>query len=127
MSDQNLPSVSVIIPTWQGAAYLAQTLPAIRAQGYPGAVEVVGIDSESTDQTVELLKQYGAVVQIIPKRTFTHGGSRNLGTRLASGDILVFLSQDALPMDDDWLEKLIAPFYWFRQLILKHWQHPPTQ
>jgi rhamnosyltransferase len=109
MSDQNLPSVSVIIPTWQGAAYLAQTLPAIRSQGYHGAVEIVGIDSESTDQTVELLKQYGAVVQIIPKRTFTHGGSRNLGTRLACGDILVFLSQDALPMDNDWLEKLIVP------------------
>ncbi len=109
MPEQNLPSVSVIIPTWQGADYLAQTLPAIRDQGYRGVVEIIGIDSESNDATVPLLKQYGAVVQVIPKRTFTHGGSRNLGARLASGDILVFLSQDALPIGTDWLENLTAP------------------
>jgi rhamnosyltransferase len=106
---QDSPSVSVIIPTWQGADYLAQTLPAIREQAYQGAVEIVGIDSESSDATVALLERYGATVRIIPKATFTHGGSRNLGTRLAHGQILVFLSQDALPIGTDWLAKLIAP------------------
>jgi rhamnosyltransferase len=105
------PSISVIIPTWQGAAYLAHTLPAIRAQDYRGAVEIIGVDSESTDATTALLRQYGAIVHTIPKRTFSHGGSRNIGARLASGDILVFLSQDALPIGTDWLTNLIAPLH----------------
>lgn len=107
MNDPYCPSVSIIIPTWQGASHLAQVLPALRTQDYAGSIEIVAIDSESTDQTVALLTEYAARIQIIPKASFGHGSARNLGTRLATGDVLIFLSQDALPIGRDWLQTLV--------------------
>ena len=103
------PSLSIVLPTYQGAAYLPATLGAIRAQDYPTAVEIIAIDSGSTDSTTDILKQFGAVVHSISQRQFTHGYSRNLGVRLARGEALVFLSQDALPVGANWLRDLIAP------------------
>lgn len=103
------PFVSIIIPTYQGAAYLPATLAAIREQDYPSSVEIVAVDSESTDGTPEILRAHGAAVYSIPQRYFTHGYSRNIGVGLAHGEALVFLSQDALPVGPSWLRTLIAP------------------
>src|SRR5579859_3565785 len=103
------PSVSVVIPTYQGTAYLPALLQAIRAQEYAAPVEIVAIDSESTDATPDILKQFGAVVIPIAQRRFTHGYSRNLGTQCAKGEVLVFISQDALPVGTGWLKGLVAP------------------
>lgn len=102
------PAVSIIIPTYQGARYLAETLPAIRTQAYPGPVEIVAIDSSSTDGTRALLDQYGCVVEVIPQSRFSHGYARNLGVARATGAVCVFLSQDALPVGTGWLTGLVA-------------------
>ncbi|MHB8626898.1 MAG: glycosyltransferase family 2 protein [Aggregatilineales bacterium] len=107
--NQYTPSVSIIIPTYQGAAYLPATLTAIREQNYPATIEIVAVDSESTDNTPDILKQYGAVIHSIPHRQFTHGYARNVGVQLAHGEALVFLSQDALPVGTNWLRTLVAP------------------
>jgi rhamnosyltransferase len=100
-------TVSIVLPTYQGERYLRETLPAIRAQSYNGTVEIIGLDNESTDQSVALLKQYGATLQTIPRKAFSHGYARNLGVRLAKGDVIIFLSQDALPVGTDWLAQLV--------------------
>ncbi len=104
-----VPTVSIVIPTYQGAAYLPQTLSAIRAQDYPAMVEIVAVDSESTDTTCEILQQFGATIIPIRQTQFTHGYSRNLGVQQAKGEAVVFLSQDALPIGTDWLRTLLAP------------------
>jgi hypothetical protein len=101
-------TVSVIIPTYNGAATLRETLAAIRRQDYPALVEIVAVDSESRDDTRALLEQAGARILNIPQRRFTHGYSRNLGAREASGEILVFMSQDALPEGDQWLQGIVS-------------------
>jgi rhamnosyltransferase len=105
----SLTPVSIIIPTYQGAAYLPATLAAIREQNYPAPVEIIAVDSESTDSTLEILYAHGANICSIPQRHFTHGYSRNVGVRLAQGETLVFLSQDALPIGTNWLRALVAP------------------
>jgi hypothetical protein len=45
----------------------------------------------------------------IDRAVLDHGGTRNLGAKQARGEILVFLTQDATPADDLWLENLVAP------------------
>ncbi|MEP7286460.1 MAG: glycosyltransferase [Chloroflexota bacterium] len=102
-----LEGVSIIIPTYQGAAYLDQTLSALRSQDYPAPLEIVAIDSGSTDGSLALLQKYDASITAIPNEHFSHGYSRNLGIRKAQYPILVFLSQDALPVGTDWLRKLV--------------------
>ena len=102
--------VSIILPVKNGAAKLRQLLPAIQSQRCIDAVEIVAVDSGSTDGSVELLLEARATVISIDPRTFNHGLTRNLAASYASGSILVFLNQSTLPADEFWLANLIAPF-----------------
>lgn len=101
--------LSVVIPVKNGGSDLERCLRAIRAQQVDEEVEVVIVDSGSTDRSVAVAHEHGAVVIEIPATAFTHGGSRNLGAARARGDVLVFISQDAVPVGEEWLARLVAP------------------
>ena len=101
--------ISVIIPVRNGGEDLRRCLDAIRSQRVDDEVEIVVVDSSSTDGSAELARHYGARVEVIPVEEFNHGATRNLGAELASGETLVFTSQDAAALGDDWLTKLVAP------------------
>jgi len=102
------PFVSICIPTWNGERDLARLLPALARQRVEGGVEIVAVDSSSADGTRALLEQAGARVETIPQREFGHGRTRNQLARLARGDVLVYLSQDCEPRDDDTIATLAA-------------------
>lgn len=102
------PSVSIVLPVWNGAADLRTTLPAIAAQEYDGEVEIIAIDSGSSDDSLKLLREVGARVWEIEQRDFGHGKTRNFGVRQSQNDIIVFLSQDACPVGTHWLGDLVA-------------------
>jgi rhamnosyltransferase len=70
---------------------------------------VVVVDSGSKDNSIALARSHGARVYEIPASAFTHGGSRNLGASHATGELLVFISQDAIPASNDWLSRLVGP------------------
>jgi len=101
--------ISVVIPVKNGGDDLRRCLDGIAAQELDEELEVVVVDSGSTDGSVELARARGAVVHGIPAHEFSHGASRNRGARLAKGELLVFVSQDAYALDERWLERLSAP------------------
>lgn len=88
---------------------LRRCLAAIAAQRTSSEVEVVIVDSGSSDDSREVATAAGAGLLELAPESFSHGASRNLGARHARGEILVFLSQDAIPVDAEWLERLVAP------------------
>jgi rhamnosyltransferase len=104
------PRVTICLPTWNGERDLARLLPALAAQRVDGGFEIVAIDSSSTDRSRELLDRAGARLQRIEKSEFGHGVTRNRLAAMAQGEILVFLSQDALPQGDRFLATLAAAF-----------------
>jgi rhamnosyltransferase len=112
------PRVSICLPTYNGARDLVRLLPALAAQRLDdrqpglasGVIELCVIDSSSTDESVALLRAAGAPVEVIPKSEFRHGATRNRIAAGARGEILVFLSQDALPLGERFIADLIAPF-----------------
>ncbi|MCE2485342.1 MAG: glycosyltransferase family 2 protein [Desulfurellaceae bacterium] len=105
-----LPRVSILLVTKNGARYLAEVLDGIgRQRGRFHLEEVIAVDSGSRDGSVEILRQAGARVMTIPAAAFGHGKTRNLAASHARGDCLAFLTQDATPATDDWLENLLAP------------------
>ncbi len=104
------PAVSVAVPTLNAIGYLPELLAALKAQRPWPPTEILIVDSGSQDRTREYAAQAGANVRLIEITRFSHGGARNLGVREARGDIVVFLSQDAIPRDDGWLAELLAPF-----------------
>lgn len=102
------PRLSICIPTWNGERELARLLPALARQEVAGGTELVAIDSGSTDDTCGLLARAGVRFERIPHADFGHGRTRNALARLARADLVVFLSQDAEPRDDDALALLAA-------------------
>lgn len=103
------PRVGVVIPTLEAGPYLEHLLPALRRQSLPPCAIVV-IDSSSADRTVAIASDAGAIFEIIPRDEFDHGATRNRGADLAGDvEILVFMAQDALPVDDGFLARLVRP------------------
>jgi glycosyltransferase involved in cell wall biosynthesis len=101
--------ISVVIPVKNGGEGLARCLDGIRCQETSDEVQIVVIDSGSSDGSVAVARERGAFVHQIPAHEFTHGAARNLGASLASGQLLAFISQDAYPVDNQWLTRLTAP------------------
>lgn len=66
------------------------------------AIDVLVVDSGSTDGTTTSAHEHGFAVHTIDPRDYGHGRTRNLAARLATGDVLCFLSQDVLPCTPDW-------------------------
>ncbi|MDY5105723.1 MAG: glycosyltransferase family 2 protein [Actinobacillus minor] len=100
---------SVIIPTFNAQAYITTLLEKLNIQTIKD-YELIIIDSSSTDNTVKLVEQYVDKVIIIPSNEFDHGGTRAKAVELASGDILVFFTQDALPYNEFCLENILNVF-----------------
>ncbi len=103
--------ISVVIPVRNGGEDLRRCLERIEQQRIDEDVEVVVVDSSSTDGSAELAAKHGARVHVIPVEEFDHGGTRNLGADLAGGDVLVFTSQDAYAEHDRWLAALVGSLY----------------
>ena len=104
------PGIAVIIPTWNGEAHLRRQLPALLAQRLkPDAIII--IDSSSRDATAAIAAAHECIVRVIPQHEFNHGGTRNAAAGMVPPGIgiLVFLTQDALPEDPDFLAFLVAP------------------
>jgi rhamnosyltransferase len=102
--------ISVVIPVKNGGEDLIRCLESIRGQRVDEEVEIVVVDSGSSDGSPDRARRLGARVHEIPPGEFNHGRTRNLGASLAEGETLVFTSQDAYAADDSWLAALVAPF-----------------
>lgn len=102
--------ISVIVRAHQEAASIGRCLELIGAQRTADrAVEVIVVDSGSSDRTAEIARGHGARVITIAKSSFTFGGALNLGAASAQGEIIVALSAHAFPPDTDWLARLTLP------------------
>ncbi|GAB4540741.1 MAG: O antigen biosynthesis rhamnosyltransferase RfbN [Thermodesulfovibrionia bacterium] len=99
--------VSVIIPTLNAERYIHGLISSLKRQTLKP--EIIVIDSSSSDNTVGIADSLGAKTKIIVRGCFDHGGTRNTAVKLANGDILVFVTQDAMPVDEYLIENLIAP------------------
>ena len=102
-------SISVIIPTLNAERDLAGLIEKIRAQRVPEPVEIIVVDSESADRTAEIGREAGAKVLSVARKEFDHGGTRDMALKTSAGDIVVFLTQDAVPANIYFLENLIRP------------------
>lgn len=109
MNNSDTFSVSVVIPALNAEQYLPQLLDAIASQKPTPPNEIILVDSGSSDNTVAVASRH-PLVKIVKITDFSHGRSRNLGAKTATGDIIVLLTQDALPKDNSWLNALLAPF-----------------
>ena len=102
--------ISVIIPTLNAECRISRQLDMLLRQTVEA--EIIVIDSGSTDVTRAIVRAHADRVRLmeIPRESFDHGGTRDYALRQSVGDIVCFLTQDALPTDEHCLEKLISAF-----------------
>jgi glycosyltransferase involved in cell wall biosynthesis len=93
-----VPKVSVVIPTWNRADLLAQTIDKIEHQTMArDSYEVIVIDNESTDHTQKVLGQKSRLYPKLKRFKQSKRGAaatRNVGIRAATGDIVLFIDDD---------------------------------
>jgi rhamnosyltransferase len=100
--------ISVVVPVKDGGGAFVRCLDGIARQQVDDEVEVVVVDSGSSDGSVDRARERGATVHEIAPEDFGHGRTRNLGARLSRGEVLVFTTQDAVAADERWLATLVA-------------------
>jgi len=103
-------NIGLFVPLRNGGELWRRWLEAFDMQTVKPARMLV-IDSSSTDCGVELARAAGFDVHVIPVERFNHGATRQLGAEMLEGaEILIYMTQDALPAAPDALEKLLAGF-----------------
>ena len=110
VSASELASASILILAKNEAQNIGKCLDAVFAQNWPGEIEVILIDSGSSDQTVEIAGRYPLKLFRLASEAFHHARTRNLAAELARGDPLVYLAADALPSDRNWMRGLLHNF-----------------
>lgn len=108
MQPGRIERVSVLIPVKSPGKDIQKVLAAIYAQQVPFDFEVVIVDSGSSAEELALMRGFPLTLHQIAPDEFSHGGTRNLLAQLASGEVLVYLSQDAQPASSTWLHTLVS-------------------
>jgi len=104
------PIVTVALPVLDGGPLLGEVLAAVRGQEVERPMELLVIDSGSSDGSPALARRHGARVVEIPRAEFGHGRTRNRLMELSEGDHVAFLTQDATPAHPRWLAALLDGF-----------------
>lgn len=103
------PKISVVIPTLNAEKEIDGLLACLEGQTMPPS-ETIVVDSSSEDATAtEVAKHPGVVFESIRRSDFNHGLTRDYALRKSAGDYVCFLTQDAVPASDRYLENLVAP------------------
>lgn len=107
MAESQRPRASVIIPNWNGLAYLRPCLDSLARQTY-GEAEVIVVDNASEDESVPVMeREYPWVRVVALAENRGYAGGCNAGIAEARGEILVLLNNDTVA-EPDWLEALVA-------------------
>jgi len=100
---------SIVIRAYNEEKHISRLLEGIQHQT-ANDVEVILVDSGSSDSTVSIAESFGAKIVHIPAQEFTFGRSLNLGIQAALSEFIVIASAHVYPVYPDWLATLLHPF-----------------
>jgi GT2 family glycosyltransferase len=98
-----MPLVSIVIPTYNCAQYIQETISSMLAQQGVGDLEIIVVNDGSTDNTAELARAFGGVVRVIEQTNAGVSSARNYGIREARGEFIALVDHD-----DDWYPTKLA-------------------
>jgi glycosyltransferase involved in cell wall biosynthesis len=108
MHPQDSPqTLSVIIPALNAAAYVASTIESVLAQNYP-VLEIIVIDDGSTDDTLTVVRQFGAAIRVIAAPHRGLAATRNHGISEARGELILHLDSDDLLTEGSIARRVVA-------------------
>jgi glycosyltransferase involved in cell wall biosynthesis len=106
----NLPSVSIVIPTYNSEEFLSLCLQSINEQDYPkDKLEIIVVDGGSTDCTIDIAKGF-KVAKILHNPLRTGEAGKALGATVAKNEIVAFIDSDNILDRGDWFKRMVEPF-----------------
>lgn len=87
--------ISIVTPSYNQGHFIKQTIDSVLGQNYPN-LEYIVIDGGSTDQTVDILKNYGQKIKWVSEKDRGQSDAINKGLKMATGEILAYLNSDDL-------------------------------
>ncbi len=106
---KRIPRCSIVIRAFNEEQHIGKLLTGIMQQTEKN-VEIILVDSGSTDATVAIASRFPVKIVQINPRDFTFGYSLNQGIAKAQGEFIVIVSAHVYPVYPDWLEQLLLPF-----------------
>lgn len=105
-----MQTVGVVIRTLNEAELIGTCLETLGRQRPGFDLDVLVVDSGSTDATIEIARSHGARVHEIAPGEFDYSTAINVGFEQVRGDLVMILSAHAIPVDEDWVARMVAPF-----------------
>lgn len=112
LKDKKYYSVDVIIPTYHSDEKLNQLLIMLYRQTIKPNRVIILHTEETPGQEQPLPEISGSNITVVPidKASFDHGGTRKYGVSLSDAEIVMLMTQDAVPADEFLIEKLLEPY-----------------
>lgn len=107
MEKSKRPRFSVVIPAFNEATFIADTLDSLNNQKFDGDIEIIVVDNNSRDQTAAVARGLGA--KVVKEKNPGVCWARQKGTEVATGEIIVGTDADTY-FDPDWLVKIDKQF-----------------
>lgn len=107
--NNNIPACSLVIRSFNEEAHIGRLLTGVMAQTLTD-VEIIVVDSGSTDATLSIASRYPVKILTITPERFSFGRSLNVGCAAATAELIVVASAHVYPVYTDWLANLLKPF-----------------
>jgi glycosyltransferase involved in cell wall biosynthesis len=105
-----VPKIGVVIRTLNEAAFIGTCLETLARQQPGFELDVIVVDSGSSDATIDIARSHGARIHEIAPDDFDYSSALNLGIEHVAGELILILSAHAIPTDEHWIARMIAPF-----------------
>jgi glycosyltransferase involved in cell wall biosynthesis len=102
--------IGVVIRTLNEAELIGTCLETLARQQPGFDLDVLVVDSGSTDATVDIARSHGARIHEIAPDDFDYSTALNVGIERVEGELILILSAHAIPTDEQWVARMIAPF-----------------
>lgn len=110
------PLVSVITPSYNQGRFIRETIESVLAQDYDN-IEYIIIDGGSTDNTLEIVKEYGDRIKFISEKDNGQSDAINKGFKMAHGEIVSWLNSDDI-YEKKCISKVVMEFNKNKNLAL---------
>ena len=109
MQHGKLPSVSIVIPNYNGAQTIVQCIESVKGLGYPSKKEIIVVDDGSNDSSGGLREKMSGIKVIFKRKNEGKAAALNDGIRAAAGELIATIDSDTYPEPDS-LVKMVAQF-----------------
>lgn len=105
-----MQTVGVLMRTLNESELIGRCLETLQRQRAGVELDILVVDSGSTDSTLEIARSHGARIYNMAPDAFDYSTSLNVGIEQLPHDLVLILSAHAVPVDDEWIRRMLCPF-----------------